>query len=151
DMTTSQVIDPRWLFSTNLVLGGTDTVRGGADEDILIGGAAGDAIDGNEADDLIFGDAVQLLRRPTDITDPRFETLTGTQIYSTAASNSAGADQVDGLARNYRDPNGSYAPSWANWQIQNLFHTLAIQAANDNSFGNDYIAGGAGNDVIFSQ
>src|SRR5262249_1666074 len=83
--------------------------------------------------------------------DSRFEALSGTQIYSTAASNSAGADQVDGVTRNYRDPNGTSAPSWAHWQIQNLYHTAALQAAPDNSFGDDYIAGGAANDVIFGQ
>src|SRR5207245_3726388 len=54
-------------------------------------------------------------------------------------------------ARNYRDPNGTSAPLWAHWQIQNLYHTAALQAAPDNSFGDDYIAGGPDNDVIFGQ
>ena len=33
----------------------------------------------------------------------------------------------------------------------NLYQTSAIQTANDNSFGNDYIAGGPADDVIFGQ
>src|SRR5207247_4437447 len=47
--------------------------------------------------------------------------------------------------------NGTYAPSWAEWRIEDLYHTAALEAAPDNSFGNDYIAGGGGNDEIFGQ
>jgi Ca2+-binding RTX toxin-like protein len=151
DMISSRILQPTWAFSRDLTLGGQDTILGNGGEDLLVGGANNDTVDGGTGDDLIFGDAVKLARRPTDITNARFEALSGTQIYDTSPSNSAGGVLTDGVARNYRDPDGSYAPSWANWQIHNLYHTLAIQTANDNSFGNDYIAGGAGNDVIFGQ
>ena len=118
-------------------------------------GAFGDSIDGDAGDDLIFGDAVQLQWRGSDITNPitnpRFQRLSGTQIYSTAATNSSGGDLVDGSARDYRDPDGVTVPAWAHWLIQNLYHTAALQAAPDNSFGDDYIAGGADNDQIFGQ
>src|SRR5262249_42655126 len=147
-------------------IGGKDTVLGSAGEDILVGGAGDDTVDGGSGDDLVFGDAVQLKNRLTgtvatpvyDITNPRFQALKGTLIYDTSASNTAGADQTDGVARGYRDPNGTYVPSWASWQIQNLYHTKVIQDGTDpnfpnskQSFGNDYIAGGAGNDEIFGQ
>ena len=174
DVTSSQVLFPTWAMSRDLVLGGSDTIRGNAGEDILVGGAAGDAIDGNAGDDLVFGDAVKLSRRPADITNPRFEALSGTQIYDASSSVlTNGNDQVDGIARNYRDPNGTYAPSWALWRIHDLYHSADVQAGvagslggnidgfgvnmltggTDiaNSFGDDYIAGGAGSDEIFGQ
>ena len=99
DVISSQVLDPTWAFSRDLTLGGADTIKGNGGEDILVGGAAGDSIDGNAQDDLIFGDAAKISRRPTDITNLRFETLTGTQIYDTTASNAAGDALVDGTAR----------------------------------------------------
>ncbi|MCH5377199.1 MAG: hypothetical protein JJ992_24820, partial [Planctomycetes bacterium] len=131
--------------------GGADQIQGGTEDDVLVGGAFADAIDGDAGNDLIFGDGVQLSWRTDDITNPRFQSLIGTQIYSTSASNLAGVDQVDGTARDYRNPDGSSPPGWASWQIQELFHTTAIQTANDNSFGDDYLAGGAGDDMIFGQ
>ncbi len=166
DLISSLVLQPVWVFSRDLTLGGSDTVQGNSGEDILVGGAAGDTIDGNADDDLIFGDAVKLSRRPIDITNPRFETLSGPTIYAQPTNNAAGADNADGTARNYRDPNGTYAPSWALWRIHNLYHTLDIHngVAGSlgnlliaggtnilNSFGNDYIAGGAASDEIFGQ
>ena len=159
DLISSQRLDPAWVYTfvPDLTVGGNDTIYGLAGQDILIGGAANDAIDGGTDDDLIFGDAVQLFRRdvqPTvtgDITNPRFESLTGTQIYSTADA-TLGAPLNDLLhPQNYRDANGTSAPDWAEYTIQNLYHSYAFQTANDNSWGNDYIAGGAGDDVIFGQ
>src|SRR5438874_13672087 len=97
--------------SPDLNVGGNDTIYGTGGQDILIGGAGSDAIDGGAADDLIFGDAVQLQRRdvnPTvvgDITNLRFQTLTGTQIYS-ATDATLGQALNDGIARSYRDTNG---------------------------------------------
>jgi Ca2+-binding RTX toxin-like protein len=165
DVISSRVLQPTWAMSRDLTFGAADTVQGLAGEDVLVGGAANDMIDGGANDDLIFGDAVKIARRPSDVTNPRFETLSGSQIYSTAAATN-GADQVDGTARNYRDPNGTYVPSIANWRIHNLYHSADIQAGVSgslgaaavaggtnvaNSFGNDYIAGGAASDVIFGQ
>ena len=98
---------PVTLQLTGQLIGGADTIQGGSEDDLLIGGAFGDSIDGDAGNDLIFGDTVQLQWRPNDITDPRFRTLSGTQIYTTPANNSAGADQVNGPARNYRNPDGS--------------------------------------------
>ena len=57
---------------------------------------------------------------------------------------------VDGFARNYRNPDGS-APAWAEYEIKNLYHSATLEANPDNSFGDDYIAGGAAHDVIFGQ
>jgi len=85
--------------------------------------------------DLIFGDAVKISRRPTDITNPRFETLTGTAIYAQPTTNAAGADNADGTARNYRDPNGVFAPSWALYRIHNLYHSADIQNGVAGSLG----------------
>src|SRR5258708_40342339 len=85
------------------------------------------------------------------ITNPRFQALTSTQIYSTTPGSTLGRALNNSIAQNFRDSNGSYAPDWAEYQIQNLYHSSTI--ANDptlsNSFGNDYIAGGSGDDMIF--
>src|SRR5262249_13140308 len=95
------------ITTIDRTLGGADTIDGGTEDDLLIGGAFGDCVDGNAGDDLIFGDAVQLLWRAAGVTDPRFQTLAGTQIFSTVAGNTSGGDLADGTPRNYRDPNGS--------------------------------------------
>ncbi len=70
------------------------------------------------------------------------------------SGNDAGEVLVDGIARDFRNPDGSI-PAWAEYQIQELYHSAAIEAGDVpalvGSFGNDYIAGGAGHDVIFGQ
>ena len=152
--------DPRWVFTyvPDMALGGNDTIYGNGGEDILVGGAANDRIDGGNADDLIFGDAVQLFRRdviPTvigDITNPRFQTLSGTQIYPTTGLPTDATNAFNsGLAQNYRDPNGTYAPDWAEYQITNLYQSTDTSVSPVGSYGDDYIAGGAANDEIFGQ
>ena len=153
----SPIVDPRWVYTytPDMTLGGSDTIYGNNGEDILIGGAYGDRIDGGTMDDLIFGDAVQLFRRDTTIGafpaaaiyDPRFEGVTGPMY----ALGDATGTQVDNANHVYRDPFGGHVPDWAEYVIGNLYHDYARQASNDHSFGNDYIAGGAANDVIFGQ
>ncbi len=170
DLISSQIVDPRWAYSRDLTVGGADTIYGNNGEDVLIGGAAGDRIDGGAQDDLIFGDAVRLQRRDINvsviggvagsITNPRFQALIGTQIYpfDTVAADAASFTEAtialnDGTPQNYRDAVGSYtpAPTWAEYVITNLYHTLALQNAPDNSWGGDTIAGGPNDDEIFGQ
>jgi Ca2+-binding RTX toxin-like protein len=163
DRISSQIVVPGWIYSRDLTIGGTDVVQGHLEEDILIGGAAGDFIDGDEGDDLIFGDAVQLMNRayPMDITNPRFEALLGTTIYrrsdmadplGTPTADQSGTVLVDGKAQDFRNQDGK-APYWATYEIKNLYHSKDIEdgKALVGSFGDDYIAGGADDDVIFGQ
>src|SRR6185437_7154820 len=65
--------------NTDRSIGAPDTIYGEGADDILVGGT------GN---DLIFGDNVTLDRTTTrnNLTNPRFEALIGTQIYSTATA-----------------------------------------------------------------
>src|SRR5439155_1603448 len=155
---SDQVLDPRWVYSfvPDLAVGGDDTLYGNGGEDILIGGAGNDAIDGGAGDDLIFGDAVQLKRRDVDpyhvddITNPRFQALSGGQIYSTANAN-VGQAMNDGTAQNYRDGNGTYAPDWAEYVINTLYQSTDTAIVPTLSYGNDYIAGGPGDDMIFGE
>ncbi|WP_353083073.1 calcium-binding protein [Tessaracoccus lapidicaptus] len=134
-------------------LGGADTIRGEAGEDILIGGTGDDRIDGGTQRDLIFGDNVSLDRSGSfgDHTNPRFQVLIGTTIYSVSGGNTAGASQIDGTWQN--DPAGSTA--WSDFQITLLDHDADTESAATGSaadrFGNDYIAGGAHDDIIFGQ
>jgi Ca2+-binding RTX toxin-like protein len=175
DMISSNIVDPRWIISRHLTLGGSSIIEGMEGDDVLVGGARGDFIDGGEGRDLIFGDAVELFRRDVipgvmpagAITDPRFQALLGQVIYSRndipahlqgLAENEMPEDQfdvgkvlVDGVAQELRYIDGADLPDWAEYQIIELFHSFDIEASNDGSFGDDYIAGGPGENMIFGQ
>jgi Ca2+-binding RTX toxin-like protein len=130
--------------------GGRDRLEGGAGEDVLIGGSAGDSIDGDAGDDLIFGDQVALERRDGDVTSLRFQALGGTLLYGPD-----GQVLLDGIARPYRDSDLT-APSWALFRILGLLHSdaianAAVPAGKVQTYGDDYIAAGAGDDMVFGQ
>ncbi|MHC1764378.1 MAG: hypothetical protein AB9869_08735 [Verrucomicrobiia bacterium] len=181
DMISSQIIDPSWLISRDMNLGGVDILEGQADDDVLIGGTNGDYIDGDTGDDLIFGDEVRLIRRdtnvsavggvPESITNPRFQALLGQTIYSRSdlteaqmgapvpLADESGAALVEDVARDYRNQSGPVA-AWNEYVTVELYHAAdmaqyevqaGVQANLTTSFGNDYIAGGANHDVIFGQ
>jgi len=170
------------INSAELQNGGDDILYGDDTPDILIGGAGHDMIDGRGEDDLIFGDNVYLTRMGDpgdtnlidDILNARFQTLAGTLMYSrtdrevpegvdplyayaatgegSLTEDNSGRLLTDGIARNYRDPNGPQW--WAEYEIDYAdLHTFAIDSgsAGVGSFGNDFLAGGAGNDEIFGQ
>jgi len=159
DLISDQVVDPRWVYSfvPDLLTGGNDTLYGNRGEDVLVGGAGDDRVDGGTGDDLIFGDAVRLFRRDVNpyglglITDPRYQALAQTQIYSTTAGTTLGQALNDGHPQNYRDGDGSYAPAWAEYVIQNLYQSSDPVLHALYPAGNDYIAGGPGDDRIFGQ
>jgi Ca2+-binding RTX toxin-like protein/outer membrane protein OmpA-like peptidoglycan-associated protein len=118
--------------------GGNDTLYGGAGDDVLIGGTGNDMVDGGLSRDLIFGDIVTLDRANTlGNFNPRFRALSGTQIYDTSTNTNAGAVLVTTVSQ--LDPHAS--TFWGDLQI----------SLNDSNFGNDYIAGGGGDDEIFGQ
>jgi Ca2+-binding RTX toxin-like protein len=139
----------RTAETTFRAIGGSDTLRGHEGEDVLIGGAAGDRVDGGAGKDLVLGDNAALDRSAAtadSYRNPRFRALSGTAIYSTATA-TAGSVLVTGAQQ--FDPDG--APVWENFEIQLLDHDFATEAAGGNNFGDDYLAGGAGNDQIFGQ
>jgi Ca2+-binding RTX toxin-like protein len=119
--------------------GSNDTLYGGAGDDVLIGGTGNDMVDGGLSRDLIFGDIVTLDRTNTlgIYANPRFQALRGTQIYDTSTNTNAGAELVTGVSQ--VDPHAS--TFWGDLHI----------SLNDSNFGNDYIAGGGGDDEIFGQ
>ena len=124
-------------------IGGVDTIRGEGGEDVLIGGAYGDRIDGGSERDLIFGDNVRLDRTMGDgAANARYRMLSGAeggQIYSTIPA-TAGSVLVTAASQNI--PGG--APVWEDFSIELLDHDNATETAAGSNFGNDYIAGGAG-------
>ena len=124
----------------------TDTIRGGGGDDLLIGGPGNDAIDGGTERDLIFGDNVPLDRTTHlgNFTSPRFRTLCRRR-RSTAPRRPRRAGPVDGTPR--LDPHGN--PAWGDFVITLLDH--GTNHARPARFGNDYIAGGAGDDMIFGR
>jgi Ca2+-binding RTX toxin-like protein len=144
------------MASEVLDQGGDDTIFGEADEDILVGGAnrllgavrGGDTIDGGLHEDLILGDNVRLDHRAATVDprdrNPRIRQLTGGLIYD------ATGHQLTDPTTPFADPRIDGA-SWANFEIANLDHTFALEARADGSFGNDYIAGGPDDDLIFGQ
>ncbi|MBI3917574.1 MAG: hypothetical protein HY322_11275 [Betaproteobacteria bacterium] len=163
------------INSAEVQNGNDDVVFGGLDRDVIVGGAGHDMLDGDEQDDLIFGDNVYLTRMAgldgiiadgnifDDIANLRFQTLAGTLLYSRtdqpvpAGFDAPNADTsglllTDGIARNYRDPDG--APWWAEYDVDYAdLHTVEFDRglAGVGSFGNDYIAGSQGHDEIFGQ
>jgi Ca2+-binding RTX toxin-like protein len=154
---TPDTLVPGGLLDDDLrTMGGADTLIGGPGQDVIIGGAAGDIIDGGDNEDLIFGDNVYLDRRGDlfrdFITNPRFRTLTGEQIYGEDANTNDGEVLID-RENQYVNPDDSPdgSPVWANWEITLLDHSDADESASENDFGIDYIAGGADDDMIFGQ
>ncbi|MEX0673687.1 MAG: hypothetical protein WD067_02875, partial [Gaiellaceae bacterium] len=147
------------IRSIDLNFGGADVIWANAGEDLVVGGHGPDVIDGNEDDDLILGDAAILVRRAGDSSSLRFQALGGTLLYSRSdltgeAGEESGELLVDGDPRAYRDPDG--APDWAAYAITELWHTATIEAGLDPvagpaSFGDDYLAGGPGHDLILGQ
>ncbi|MDQ0612685.1 hypothetical protein QF046_000326 [Microbacterium sp. W4I4] len=153
------------IRSVNLDKGADDVIFGGLGRDVLIGGAGNDMADGDAADDILFGDAVWFDR--ADWLSGRFQTLCGTLLYSrsdiTAAGNlcgtlhpvptenASGELLVDGAPRPYRDPDG--APWWAEYDVTNLFHDVASDTGSKwaGTWGNDHLAGGQANDLLFGQ
>ena len=101
---------------------------------MLIGGRGNDAIDGGGGMDLILGDDALLDRSShlDNFSDPRFESLIGGQMYSTAPT-TAGQDLAQGTAR--LDPRGDpegrvkrvWAPVWGDYLITEIGHTASAQ------------------------
>ncbi len=135
----------RVITSLQVDNGANDTIYGNVGEDVLIGGTGDDAIDGGTGRDLIFGDHVSLDRTTHlgNFTDPRFEDLSGTQLYSTDVA-TAGNVLVDGNAQ--LDPRGR--ASWGDYLITIVGSSYGAQL---HYYGNDYIAGGPGDDTIFGE
>jgi len=158
---TTAIPTLRNIESRNLQNGADDTIYGNAGRDILVGGTGNDAIDGGAQDDLVFGDNVVLTYRANDVTSLRFQSLTGTLLYSRTDINTnaalgydnSGQLLTDGVtAHDYRSPDAS-VPWWAEYQVTNLYQTFSMDSglSGVGSFGNDYIAGGAHNDLLFGQ
>jgi Ca2+-binding RTX toxin-like protein len=157
---TTAIATLRDVESRNLQSGGDDWLYGTAGRDVMVGGPGHDAIDGGTLDDLVFGDNVVLTWRDNDVTSLRFQTLSGLRIYSrtdfdnTAALgyDNSGQLLVDGVARDYRSPDAN-VPWWAEYAVTNLHQNTSMDSGltGVGSFGNDYIAGGAANDLLFGQ
>jgi Ca2+-binding RTX toxin-like protein len=157
---TTAIATLRNIESRSLQKGADDFIYGNAGRDILIGNTGSDAIDAGAQDDLVFGDNVVLAYRANDVTSLRFQTLIGTRIYSntnfdtnaTLGYDNSGQLLVDGTARNYRSPDAN-VPWWAEYAVTNLYQNTSMDMGltGAGSFGNDYIAGGAANDLLFGQ
>ncbi|MDN3722364.1 hypothetical protein QW131_31950 [Roseibium salinum] len=135
-------IDAILIESTDLAEGGSDIVTGGSEEDIVIGGTLGDRLDGQAGDDLIFGDAVRL-DWSGDPVNPRFRTLQDGRLFDD------NGDALVDRTRSFVNPDN--VSVWADWEVTDLHHSAALQAAGGPACGNDYIAGGADDDIIFGQ
>jgi hypothetical protein len=160
-VTTPQRIETtlldRQIISQARQNAGNDFVYGNGGDDVLIGGAGNDSIDGGGDRDLIFGDNVSLSRSFTpggtnplpgqgllgNYANPRFETLQGTQIYSTTLG-TAGQDLASNAPQ--ADPRGHGA--WGDYLITLFDHSFTAPAG---SYGDDYIAGGPADDMIFGE
>ena len=130
----------------NIMLGqqGDDTLYGGGGDDDIYGGHnvaggtdGGDSIDAGAGNDVVLGDN-GLIERSSEATDPRFAELTGAQLYD-ANDNALIADS-DAMGAN---------PDGVESRVIELYdHT---SGDHEGTFGNDVIAGGADDDLIFGQ
>ena len=114
----------------------------GGGDDIVIGGAGNAWIGGGAGGDLIFGNNVTLTRAGST-NNPRFEALTGTQIYTDTATTDT--VNVSGVGSAFRTESG-HVPVWANITITNLDESVTTPATH---YGSNYIAGGPGDNMIF--
>ncbi len=157
-----------------------DVVIGGAGSDSLDGDnitGTDDANRVNSGRDLIFGDNVALDRsRVGGIGSNAFEDFTNTrfrlvdpnteQLYGSALNNGLDGEALfDGDDANADDPLnpdatqhfafGQLDPDphavWAYFDIELLDHDLSVEGDPQNRFGDDYIAGGGRQDMIFGQ
>jgi len=142
----------------DIILGqqGDDVIYGGNGDDILIGGhnvAGGldgnDRIDGGVGNDAIAGDNAEICYRE-DHLDPRMRALLGTTIYGITG-------QTDGRALVVpleTGHNGAAMPLYADPRSTSQYKIVLLDHTDTTSnlfYGNDYIAGGAGEDEIFGQ
>ena len=142
-----------------LIPGGFDVLLGQDDDDIVIGGSLDDMLDGGTGRDLAFGDNVRLDRTGTrlgDYTNPRFRALAGEEIYATGL-NGLGELLIDGT-NEYGDPAwGAAPPFWGDFVItvhdgMTTWPGVDLsQSPLDRTYGNDFIAGGTEDDMIFGQ
>ena len=135
------------LESIDRTEGGADLLSGDGQDDLIVGGAAGDSIDGGANDDLIFGDAV-------------LDRTGGRGRHRPAVP---GPDRDPDLRRRRRaDSDPARRPATSAARTARPFRRGPSTrsrpvplggpgASPDGSFGNDYIAGGADNDMIFGQ
>ncbi len=131
---------------------GADTIFGGAGDDDIIGGHnvaggadAGDALDGGAGDDVVLGDNGAILRTH-NLIDTRMRVLSGTQIYGTNVHADQG-DVNDGqlLVTDQAQINVDGTTQRA---ITLFDHEVGASAS---IYGDDHIAGGSEDDMIFGQ
>ncbi|MCA8884705.1 MAG: hypothetical protein KDA50_13305 [Rhodobacteraceae bacterium] len=134
------------IETTDNDIGGADIIYGRAGDDLIIGGTDDDRIDGGSERDLIIGDNADLDRVFGDVTSPRFKALSGTSIYDISGSAPGIAGEVMVTGSVYDDPDGT--PDWAEFDITFEDNTDTTTAG---FYGDDYIAGGTDNDMIFGQ
>src|SRR5260370_1147564 len=120
-------------------------IYGSGGDDILIGGGGNNAIQGGPGGDMCYGHHVVLYRTAhlNIFTNPLFQDLSGTQIYSTAAANE-GQLLTDGIPQ--LDPRGH--ASWGDYLVTLPGNSFGAEAAYR---GDNYIAGGGGTDMIFGE
>ena len=127
----------------------TDVIYGNDGQDVLIGGAGGDRIDGGTDKDLIFGDNVLLDRTHGQQHQPALPRLSGAQLYSTRQRHGGDAAWWIRVSSSTRPGD---AAVWEDFDVTILDHSFDdADRPAPNSFGNDYIAGGADDDQIFGQ
>jgi Ca2+-binding RTX toxin-like protein len=78
--------DANDIFTQSPNTGGTDTIKGGAGNDIIIGGSSGDQLSGEDGNDIVIGDNARINRNSTDIIEE----------IKTIDPNIGGDDQIQG-------------------------------------------------------
>ncbi len=135
----------------DIILGGQgdDNIFGDAGDDDLIGGhnveggadeldtpaGLNDIMDGGSGDDVLAGDNAEILRRP-DTISPRFRALDGKALYDSNGD---------------ADVTGTHQPNPSGAQGRDIFLFDHSHNPIPDSFGDDFMAGGPDEDVMFGQ
>ena len=129
----------------DVILGGQagDLITGGTGDDDIIGGHnvpggndGDDIVDGGAGDDIVAGDNADILRTG-DVVGPRMRVLDGEVVFAVET----GAALVTGLDQ--ADPRGAI--------VRHVTLFDHVPGADPATHGDDTIAGGADDDVIFGQ
>jgi Ca2+-binding RTX toxin-like protein len=161
------------VLATDALVAGDDSIATGGGNDVAIGGTGADSVSGGAGDDVLLGDlgwvATTLSlgalrqRRVASFGDTSggADTLRG-DAGDDLAVGGAGDERVDGGAGSdllFGD-NARIDQAWSltatGWhpsflRLVLLDHDVLAQQAAVRAFGDDYLAGGAGADVIFGE
>jgi hypothetical protein len=163
------------IASTQPYNHGNDTLYGSGGDNVIVGGDGTDNIQGGPGRNLIIGGSVSLTRRTGRLfnyTNPRFQNLSGTLLYTVLKTTGTGKALTNGTPQTDPTQTGTCYPGlkqechtwWGDFlsngnagkpgiQLSVPLGTTGVSPTLQDSTvkGADYIAGGPGSSMIFGE